>query len=313
MSGLVAREQPKRHCYDDELPQPAKEAHAVRESLPKVRDLWHYIRVVTVKLSEVLSALERLAPLRFAEPWDNVGLLLEPVPVAGAADVSSCLLTIELSEEVVAEAEELGASLIVSYHPPIFKGLKHLRASDAAEAPLLRCLARGITVYSPHTALDAAPDGVNSWLLDAFGPGERSPCFPHPLDARFGGGRALTLTSPITLTEAIACIKRQLGLSQLRVAASAPHAAGAPIRRIAACAGAGGSLFEKLPHFDLFFTGEMRHHDVRERALGGSSVVLSEHTHTERGFLKVLSERLALEVSVNFHVSRCDHDPLSLV
>lgn len=270
---------------------------------------------MTAKLSEVLAALERLAPLRYAEAWDNVGLLLEPVPVASAAPVSSALLTIELTGEVVAEAETLGATLIVAYHPPIFKGLKRLRAGDPAESCLLRCLAGGISIYSPHTALDAAPEGVNSWLLDAFGEGERAPCVPHPLDPRYGSGRALTLTRPLTLSEALPRIKQQLGVAQLRVAASAAHAAGTPIRTIAACAGAGGSVFEKLPHFDLFLTGEMRHHDVRERALAGSSVVLSEHTHTERGFLRVLAERLALETAgaVTFHVSRCDRDPLSLL
>lgn len=285
------------------------------ESLPKERELWHYIRAVTAKLSEVLAALERLAPLRFAEPWDNVGLLLEPELVASAEPLASALLTIELTTEVVAEAEARGATLIVAYHPPIFKGLKRLRASEPSEAALLRCLSRKISVYSPHTALDAGPEGVNSWLLDAFGAGERAPCVAHPLDPRFGPGRKVTLARPITLSEALPRIKQQLGLTQLRVAASAAHAAGAPIRTIAACAGAGGSLFEKLPHFDLFLTGEMRHHDVRERALSGSSVVLSEHTHTERGFLPVLAARLALETAgaVTFHVSRCDRDPLALV
>jgi dinuclear metal center YbgI/SA1388 family protein len=287
----------------------------VPESLPKVRDLWHYIRVVTKRLSEVLAVLERLAPLRFAEAWDNVGLLLEPVPVEQAPPVGHALLTIELSDEVVAEAEALGATLIVAYHPPIFKGLKRLRASDAGERQILRCLAAGISIYAPHTALDAAPDGVNSWLLEAFDAGERAVCSPHPLDARFGAGRYVRLSEPISLNDAIARIKRQLGVSQLRVAPSARHERGERIVSIAACAGAGGSVFEKLPSFDLFLTGEMRHHDVRERALGGSSVVLSEHTHTERGFLKVFAERLAVATAdqVTFHVSRCDRDPLSLV
>jgi dinuclear metal center YbgI/SA1388 family protein len=292
-----------------------KKRMGLPESLPKDRDLWHYIRVVTEKLSAVLEVLERLAPLRFAEPWDNVGLLLEPVRMADAPPVVHALLTIELSEEVVTEAEQLGATLIVAYHPPIFKALKRLRQSEPSERLLLRCVASGIAIYSPHTALDAAPDGVNSWLLDAFAAGERAPCVPHPLDARYGAGRSLRLAQPITLSQAVALLKNHLGLTHLRVAEAVAPAAGGAITSIAACAGAGGSVFEKLPHFDLFLTGEMRHHDVRERALGGSYVVLAEHTHTERGFLKVLAERLVAATSgaVTFHVSRCDRDPLSLV
>lgn len=266
-------------------------------------------------LAQVLAALERLAPLAFAEPWDNVGLLLEPVPIAQAEPVASALLTIDLHDEIVAEAEQLGASLIVAYHPPIFQGLKRLRSSAPGERALLRCAARHISIFSPHTALDAAPGGVNDWLLDAFGPGERSPCVPHATDPRFGQGRSLRLSMPLTLSVAIARIKRHLGLSQLRVAAAAGHAGGErSIHNVAVCAGAGGGVFEKLSGFDLYVTGEMRHHDVRARVAQGSSVILSEHTHTERGYLQVLSEwlRAGTGGAVTFHVSRCDRDPLSL-
>lgn len=296
-------------------PRPAKECHGLPETLPNPVDIWQYIRSVPAPLSQVLAALERLAPLAFAEPWDNVGLLLEPVPVAEAAPVASALLTIDLSDEVVAEAEALGATLIIAYHPPIFQGLKRLRGSQPGERALLRCAARGTSIFSPHTALDAAPGGVNDWLLDAFGPGERAPCLPHPLDARFGQGRSVKLAMPLTLAAAVARIKRHLGLSQLRVAAAAGHADGTrSIHGVAVCAGAGGSLFEKLSGFDLYVTGEMRHHDVRARVEQGSSVILSEHTHTERGYLQVLSEwlRAGTGGAVAFHVSRCDRDPLSL-
>jgi dinuclear metal center YbgI/SA1388 family protein len=286
----------------------------VRESLPKERDLWQYNRAVPAQLSEMLAILERLAPLSFAEPWDNVGLLLEPVLVERSPPLSSALLTIDLAEDVVDEAERLGTKLIIAYHPPIFQGLKRLRSSQPNERVLLRCVASGIAVFSPHTALDAAPDGVNAWLTDAFGGGERGPCLPSALDAAYGQGRFVRLAEPISLSDAVAAVKRRLGLAQLRVSAAAGHGADIPaIRSIAVCAGAGGSLFEKLVHFDLFVTGEMRHHDVRARALGGSSVILSEHTHTERGFLPVLAERLRAATSgVTIHVSQCDREPLTL-
>jgi dinuclear metal center YbgI/SA1388 family protein len=271
---------------------------------------------VTVPLSEVLAVLERLAPLKFAEPWDNVGLLLEPTLLAEATPLAHALLTIDLSDAVVSEAELLGVGLIIAYHPSIFQGLKRLRSSEPSERVLLRCASRGMAIFSPHTALDAAPDGVNDWLLGAFGPGEQGPCVPHALDARFGQGRYVRLQQAVSLAEAVAGIKQHLGLAQLRVSVAAPHASDARvIRNVAVCAGAGGSVFEKLSDYDLYLTGEMRHHDVRARSLSGSSVVLCEHTQTERGFLRVLAERLSRETGGNaiFHVSQCDRDPLSLV
>lgn len=260
--------------------------------------------------------MQRLAPLEFAEAWDNVGLLLEPVPLSEVPPLAHALLTIELTTDVVSEAVALGAGLIVAYHPPIFQGLKRLRSSHAAERALLDCVSRKIAVFSPHTALDAAPDGVNDWLLDAFGPGLRSVCLPHPADGRFGQGRAVRLAQPLALSEAVAQIKSHLGLAQLRVSPAPAHQGDAnAIRSIAVCAGAGGSVFEKLSGYDLFVTGEMRYHDVRSRALRGSSVVLCEHTHTERGFLPVFAERLSIETQqqVTFHVSRCDREVLSFV
>jgi len=311
----VSRQEPKRHDHDEQARKTAKEPHTVSESLPKERDLWHYNRAVPVQLAEVLATLQRLAPLQFAEPWDNVGLLVEPVPVAQTAPLESALLTIDLSDQVVTEAEALGAKLVIAYHPPIFQGLKRLRSSEPSESPVLGCVARGIAVFSPHTALDAAPDGVNAWLLEAFGAGSRGPCLAHAADGRYGQGRFVRLEQPLTLAEAVDRIKRHLGLSQLRVAA-APEQENdqARVGSVAACAGAGGSVFEKLSGYDLYLTGEMRHHDVRARALSGSSVVLAEHTNTERGFLPVLAQRLSVETrgAVTFHVSQCDREPLSL-
>jgi dinuclear metal center YbgI/SA1388 family protein len=284
----------------------------VFESLPKEPDLWQYIRAVTAPLSEVLAILERLAPLEFAEPWDNVGLLVEPT---GLDALEHALLTIDLGDDVVAEAEALGAKLIIAYHPPIFQGLKRLRSSQPSERVVMSCVAAGITVFSPHTALDAAPDGVNTWLSQAFGAGRRGPCIPHAPDARYGQGRFVRLEEAISLSAAVQAVKRHLGVTQLRVAAAEAHASGAAaIRSVAVCAGAGGSLFEKLSGYDLYVTGEMRHHDVRARALGGSSVILSEHTHTERGFLSLLASLLAAETDqrVTFHVSKWDREPLTL-
>ena len=138
---------------------------------------------------------------------------------------------------------------------------------------------------------------------------------PNAADGRYGQGRFVRLEEAISLSAAVLAVKQQLGVAQLRVAAADAHGSDAPaIRSVAVCAGAGGSLFEKLTGYDLYVTGEMRHHDVRARVLGGSSVILSEHTHTERGFLPGLAALLQAETDqrVTFHVSKWDREPLTL-
>jgi dinuclear metal center YbgI/SA1388 family protein len=379
-------------------------------------------------LAEVIALLERLAPLHLSEDWDNTGLLLEPLSAA-ARPIERAFLCIDLSEVVLDEAIERGADLLIAYHPPLFRGLKRLRARAAEERVLLRALDAGLAVYSPHTALDAATDGVNDWLGRAFGEGRRTPLVAHsgkPTPAEFklvvfvpqvrvaelrgalsrelglgiignysecgyelegkgsffgneaaepsvgergklelvaetrlemrcpasalkdlarvirahhpyeepawdlyplasppsaephanvGAGRLLQLDTPISLGEAVTRLKTHLDLAALRVASAGTHAAGAPISRIAVCAGAGGSLFEKVSGVDLFVTGEMRHHDVLAKLRAGSSVILSEHTHTERGFLPEFGRRLEdlAEGQLRVLISERDADPLRMM
>ncbi|MCA9639794.1 MAG: Nif3-like dinuclear metal center hexameric protein, partial [Myxococcales bacterium] len=127
---------------------------------------------MATSLRDVVRVLEALAPTRFAEDWDNVGLLVEPPDVR---TVSQVLFTIDLTEPVFAEALSLGAELIVAYHPPIFRGLKRLTQHTPLERVVTQALSEGIAIYSPHTAVDAAPGGVNDWLCDVLGAGEQRP------------------------------------------------------------------------------------------------------------------------------------------
>jgi len=123
---------------------------------------------VPLPLASVVAALEALAPLALAASWDNVGLLVEPPPGHDVV-VRRVLLTIDLGERELDEALASGCELVVAYHPPIFQPLSRLTRASAVERVVLRAVAHGVAVYSPHTALDAVSGGVNDWLLAAFG------------------------------------------------------------------------------------------------------------------------------------------------
>ncbi len=114
-----------------------------------------------MKVSDLVETLEGIAPVWLAEPWDNVGLL---VGWPGRAVQGPVLLTIDLTRRVMDEAIAMGASVIVAYHPPIFRPVKSLVASDPKSHILLRAIEAGMAIYSPHTALDAAKGGVTDWL-----------------------------------------------------------------------------------------------------------------------------------------------------
>ena len=120
-----------------------------------------------VQLSRIIKELDRIAPTRHAESWDNVGLLAgDP-----EQDVSGALVTIDYTEEVARERDSLGCELVIAYHPPIFHPLKRLTAGNV----VFDAVRRGVAIYSPHTALDVAEGGTNDVLCDVLGVSQRWP------------------------------------------------------------------------------------------------------------------------------------------
>jgi dinuclear metal center YbgI/SA1388 family protein len=117
-----------------------------------------------MKVKEIAAAVEKITPLGLAQPWDNVGLLIgDP-----EQDVESILLTIDVTQAVVAEAKDLGTDLILSYHPVIWDGLKKIR-TDGPSKTVHELICAGISVFSIHTALDAVGGGVNDGLAEILG------------------------------------------------------------------------------------------------------------------------------------------------
>ena len=112
-------------------------------------------------VADVCAAMETIAPTALAQEWDNVGLLAGDLKAA----VRRVMLTIDLTEPVVDEAVRKKIDLIVSYHPPIFKPISSLCTPGAGmESLVFQCIRKGVAIYSPHTALDAADGGTNDAL-----------------------------------------------------------------------------------------------------------------------------------------------------
>jgi dinuclear metal center YbgI/SA1388 family protein len=116
-----------------------------------------------MKIKGITEQIEKISPLKLAQDWDNVGLLLGDAQ----RNVKNILLTIDITSGVVAEAKRLKTDLIISYHPLIWDGLKKITADGSAVVYDL--IHSGIAVFSIHTALDAAIGGVNDGLAEIVG------------------------------------------------------------------------------------------------------------------------------------------------
>jgi len=125
-------------------------------------------------LTDIVSALDTLAPFRNAADWDNVGLLI------GRSDAacSKALLCIDLTTAVLDEAKAASVQAIVAYHPVLFEPRTNVCGDDPQGRLILDLIEAGIAVVSPHTALDAAPGGMSEWLADGIGPGSTAPIEP---------------------------------------------------------------------------------------------------------------------------------------
>jgi dinuclear metal center YbgI/SA1388 family protein len=256
------------------------------------------------ELADVVDVLERIAPRALAAEWDNVGLLIE-----GTRPVRRIGLCVDLTEAVWEELRGADVDLVVAYHPPIFAGLKRMTERSPTSRVVLSVVRSGVHVYSPHTALDAAADGMADWLVQALGPlASAEPITPSREDPRVGEGRIGTLAEPVALDEAVSRIKDHLGLERLRVAGGV-----ATVRKVAVCPGAGGQVLDRARQPDLVLTGELRHHDVLRWVGAGAAVVLTDHTNSERGFLPLLAGRLRSALpGLDVRLSEVDADPLSI-
>ncbi|XP_021189573.3 NIF3-like protein 1 isoform X2 [Helicoverpa armigera] len=262
---------------------------------------------IGVPLKKVTEVLENFAPKQLSESWDNTGLLVEPYT---ARNISKILLTNDLTEDVALEAHGHGCEMIISYHPPIFAPMKSVVQRAWKERIVSLLLEKQISLYSPHTSWDSVRGGVNDWLASAFPVKESTPLIPGA-DPQVGAGRLLQLASSISLSDAVTKVKQLTGLSHVRFAFGKGKSMSSEVLTVALCAGSGNSVL-KGAAADLYLTGEMLHHDVLDAAQKGISVILTNHSDSERGFLKGFSSQLQslLNNEVQVFVSKVDKDPL---
>jgi dinuclear metal center YbgI/SA1388 family protein len=147
-----------------------------------------------MKVADLVHAMEDIAPTRLAASWDNVGLLVGDA----AASVTRVLVTVDLTRAVLEEARSAGAEAVVAYHPPIFAAQKRFVAGSGSIA--FEAARAGIAVFSPHTALDAAPGGTNDVLADVVGMTDRAAL--RPVEPREGELKLVTFV-PADHVEAV--------------------------------------------------------------------------------------------------------------
>ncbi|NNC83256.1 MAG: Nif3-like dinuclear metal center hexameric protein [Flavobacteriales bacterium] len=143
-----------------------------------------------MKITDIVSFLEELAPPAYQESYDNAGLIIGSMD----QELTGTLICLDSTEEVVQEAIEKGANLIIAHHPILFKGLKRLNGKNYVERTIIRAIKNDIAIYAIHTNLDNVRGGVNEMIADKLGlvPKTRRILMPK-------GGRLLKLESYVPI------------------------------------------------------------------------------------------------------------------
>ena len=208
-----------------------------------------------MKIKEVLSALERFAPLPLQESWDNAGLQLGLTET----EVSGALLCLDVNERIVEEAVSKGCNLIVSHHPLLFRGLKTISDLTDVQRTVMKVIENRLCVLSMHTNMDNAKGGVNFRIAQKLG----------LQDVRFfasktvegieaGSGVTGELTEPMAADDFVLKVKKAFGVE----CAMCNELLRRPVRKVAICGGAGDFLLDEAlkAGADAFITGEMHYH-----------------------------------------------------
>ena len=209
----------------------------------------------SVKIKEVLSALERFAPLPLQESWDNAGLQVGLTET----EVSGALLCLDVSEKIVDEAIAKGCNLIVSHHPLLFRGLKTISDLTDVQRTVRKAIQHEICVISMHTNMDNAQGGVNFRIAQKLGLQDIRFFAPKTVDGIEAGSGVMGLFSePMAADDFIQKVKATFGVA----CAMCNELLHRPVRKVAICGGAGDFLLDEAVKAgaDAFITGEMHYH-----------------------------------------------------
>jgi dinuclear metal center YbgI/SA1388 family protein len=208
-----------------------------------------------VKIKEVLSALERFAPLPLQESWDNAGLQVGLTET----EVSGALLCLDVNEKMVDEAIRKGCNLIVSHHPLLFRGLKTISDLTDVQRTVIKAIQQGIAVISMHTNMDNAKGGVNFRIAQKLGLTDVLFFASKLVDGQEAGSGVIgSFAEAMAADDFVLAVKKAFDVE----CAMCNELLRRPIKKVAICGGAGDFLLDEAlkAGADAFITGEMHYH-----------------------------------------------------
>lgn len=245
------------------------------------------------KVCDVFEYLNGIAPVSLKMDFDNVGLLVGDRNSA----VSKILVSLDVTDEVIAEAAEFGAQLIVSHHPIIFEPIKEVLYSDLGGRKIYNLIRNDISAICMHTNLDIAEGGVNDALMSVLGvvPEDYLEYTGTDIDGlSHGCGRIGELEREMKLIDFLSMCKSKLKSNGLRY-----YDAGLPVKKLAVMGGSGGSSVQLAKNMgcDTYVTADVKYNSFLDAKELGINLIDADHFCTENVVVPVLVEKLSKKFS----------------
>jgi len=257
-----------------------------------------------VLLKEIIDIIESVAPRRQQEAWDNSGLQVGDV----SREVHSVLLSVDVSEAVVAEAIKEGCDMILSHHPLLFHGLKQLTGATPQERCVAQAIRHNIAIYSSHTSMDKALRGVSGRMAEQLGLQDIRILVSSPEDKQVGLGVIGTLPKPIHWSAWLKQVQQVFGADYVRYTEPVTPT----VSRVALCGGAGAEFIPDAiaAGADTYLSADMKYHDM-QAAAGQIMAVDIDHWVSEHFTRDIFAELLRDKVEVR--MSEADASPIHVL
>lgn len=238
---------------------------------------------MNANVQKICDFMETIAPVAYAEEWDNVGLMIG----TRTFEVKNVMITLDLDLKVLAEAIDKKIDVIITHHPLIFKPIKNLAYDNEVNKIFYLLIKNNIAVYSAHTNLDSAKLGVNDALCEVLGL-KNTDVFIKSKYEGIGLGRVVELENEIELKIYAEFVKAKLNLSGIRIAD-----AGKNVKRIAICGGSGSEFIADAIKIgvDTYITGDLKYHEAQYAISNGLNIIDGSHQMTEMPIVENLKKR----------------------
>ena len=256
-----------------------------------------------MKIREIIGALEEFAPLSLQDSYDNAGL---QIGLTEDAEATGALLCLDVTEEVLDEAVRRGCNMVVSHHPLLFRPCKSITGADYIERCVIKAIKNDIAVYSAHTNLDNAKDGVNYRIAQKLGLTDIAVLDPKREDEGTGAGIVGQLAEPMSVQAFMAHVAKVFGIEEgLRYVEGKRDM----VQKIAICGGAGADLVHEAiaQGADVYVSADFKYHEL-QAACGQIAVVDMDHWVSEHYTREIFEE--ILSPYIHTRVAKADKSPV---